>query len=530
MKLFTAGASQIVLGLCIIFMAAPTACVCAEAAASLEQWDVFEVALKGPTDGNPFVDVTFSARFTQGGVGKEVAGFYDGEGMYRVRFMPEQTGQWRYETKSNRAELDEKSGEFSVARPAPKNHGPVRVANTFHFAYADGAPFKQIGTTCYAWIHQGDVLEEQTLASLAAAPFNKLRMCVFPKSYAFNKNEPIYYPFEGTPPKKWDFERFNPKFFQHLEKRVGQLRDLGIEADVILFHPYDKGHWGFDRMGAAADDRYLRYLVARLAAYRNVWWSLANEFDFIKEKADTDWDRLFQIVQDSDPYGHLRSIHNGSRLYNHTLPWVTHASIQNGSAVEDFGRAALYRDVYRKPIVFDEVKYEGNIDQRWGQLTAEEMVHRFWQGTIAGTYVGHGETYLDPHDVLWWSKGGVLHGQSPARIEFLRKVLESAPPEGLDPIDKWQDPHIAGKAGEYYLIYFGKERPTQWIFELPRSKIADGARFRAEILDTWNMTITPVDGVFKTTAVNRYVVHAEGNRSVNLPGTLYMALRIRLTD
>ena len=95
------------------------------------------------------------------------------------------------------------------------------------------------------------------------------------------------------------------------------------------------------------------------------------------------------------------------------------------------------------------------------------MVHRFWQGTIAGTYVGHGETYLRSADVLWWSKGGVLHGQSPARLAFLRKVLERRPPEGLEPIDKWQDPHIAGKAGEYYLIYFGKERPTEWLFELP---------------------------------------------------------------
>ena len=530
MKLFMTRASQIVLGLGIVFLAVPAPCARAEAAASVEQWDIFEVALKGPTDGNPFVDVTFSARFTQGGVSKEVAGFYDGEGMYRVRFMPEQAGQWRYETKSNRVELDGKNGSFSVAGPGLKNHGHVRVANTFHFAYADSAPFKQIGTTCYAWIHQGDALEEQTLASLAAAPFNKLRMCVFPTQYAPGQNEPVYYPFEGTPPKKWDFERFNPKFFQHLEKRVGQLRDLEIEADVILFHPYDKGQWGFNNMGAAADDRYLRYLIARLAAYRNIWWSLANEYDFIKEKAETDWDHFFQIAQDSDPYGHLRSIHNGSLLYNHTLPCVTHASIQNGSAVEDFGRAELYRDVYRKPIVFDEVKYEGNIERRWGQLTAEEMVHRFWQGTIAGTYVGHSETYVHPNNIQWLSRGGVLHGQSPARLEFLKKVLESAPPEGLEPIDKWQDLRTAGKAGEYYIVYFGKERPTQWLFELPGNKIAKGAGFRVEVLDTWNMTITPVDGIFKTTAVNRYVVHAEGDHSVKLPGKPYMALRIRRTD
>ena len=186
--------------------------------------------------------------------------------------------------------------------------------------------------------------------------------------------------------------------------------------------------------------------------------------------------------------------------------------------------------MYRKPIVFDEVKYEGNIDQRWGQLTAEEMVHRFWQGTIAGTYVGHGETYLDPQDILWWSKGGVLHGQSPARIEFLKKVLESGPPEGLEPMDKWQDPHIAGKAGEYYLIYFGKEQPTQWLFELPGNKIADGTSFRVEVLDTWNMTITPVDGVFKTTALNRYVVRAAGREPIRLPGKPYVALRIRRAD
>ena len=119
---------------------------------------------------------------------------------------------------------------------------------------------------------------------------------------------------------------------------------------------------------------------------------------------------------------------------------MTHASIQNGSAVADFGRAVLYRDVYRKPIVFDEVKYEGDIPQRWGNISAEEMVHRFWQGTIAGTYVGHGETYLQPRRHPLVVEGGRRStGESPPRIAFLRKILEDGPAEGLEPIDKWQD-------------------------------------------------------------------------------------------
>ncbi len=496
--------------------------------ASVEQWNIFEVSLRGPADGNPFVDTELTARFSQGATAVEVTGFYDGDGVYRIRFMPERTGAWHYETRSNRAELNGQAGEITVTPAAAPNHGPVRVAHTYHFAYADGTPFKQIGTTCYAWIHQGDALEEQTLRTLAASPFNKLRMCIFPKNYDWNQNEPVYYPFAGTPPTQWDFTRFNPSFFQHLEKRVGQLRDLGIEADLILFHPYDKGRWGFDRMDAASDDRYLRYVVARLAAYRNVWWSLANEYDFMKEKTEADWDRFFQIVQKSDPYAHLRSIHNGALMYNNNQPWVTHASIQNGSAVEDASRAELFRDVYRKPAVFDEVKYEGDIPSRWGRLSAEELVFRFWQGTVAGTYVGHGETYLHPaDDVLWWSKGGVLRGESPPRLAFLKKVLEDGPVDGIDPIDKWQDPRAGGKAGEYYLIYFGKERPAAWRFELYKNGLKDGLTFQVEILDTWAMTVTPVPGTFVTKKQDGYYFEDAAQKSVALPEKPYLALRIR---
>jgi hypothetical protein len=352
-------------------------------------------------------------------------------------------------------------------------------------------------------------------------------MCIFPKYYEYNRKEPEFYPFEGTPPRDWDFSRFNPAFFRHLERRVGQLRDLGIEADLILFHPYDQGHWGFDRMEDAADDRYLRYVIARLSAYRNVWWSLANEYDFMKEKQEADWDRFFRITESSDPYQHLRSIHNGTRLYNHTHPWVTHASIQNGSAVADFGRAGLYRDVYRKPIIFDEVKYEGNIPLRWGNLSAEEMIHRFWQGTIAGTYVGHGETYLHPDDILWWSHGGTLHGQSPPRIAFLRKIVEEGPDEGLEPIDKWQEPRVAGRKGEYYLVYLGKEAPTEWAFELPRAGLEGSLRLRVEVIDTWAMTVTPVDGRFEVTPRDKYTLVCEEQPIIKLPGKPYVALRLR---
>lgn len=502
---------------------------------AVEQWGVCEVALNGPTNGNPFTDVQFSARFYQGATSIEANGFYDGDGVYRVRFMPETQGEWHYVTESSSPELNGKSGGFTVAKPAADNHGPVRVAHTYHFAYADGTPYRELGTTCYVWEWQPEALQEQTLKTLAASPFNKIRFCVFPKRYSWNTNEPILYPFASkdglATTTNWDFARFNVKYFQHLEKRVADLQKLGIEADIILFHPYDKGHWGFDRMPSEADDRYLRYVVARLAAHRNVWWSLANEWDFMKEKKESDFVRFGEIISTNDPYHRLLSIHNGSILFNHTLPFITHASIQNGFAVEEAGRAELYRDVYRKPIVYDEVKYEGNIESRWGQLSAEEMVYRFWNATIAGTYCGHGETFKSDDQVLWWSKGGVLKGQSPARLSFLKKVLADAPAEGIEPIDRWQSADIAGQPGEYYLIYFGKQTPTNWLFNLPNSKQAKiGAghvNFSAEIIDTWNMTITPVDGVFTTRKKDDYTLVKKSGPGIELPGKPYMAIRLK---
>jgi hypothetical protein len=502
----------------------------AAAEPAVEQWGVFEVALPGPTNGNPFVDVTLSARFTSDGTNATVVdGFYDGAGIYRVRFMPDRQGAWHYLTMSSASELNGKAGEFTVTPPSSGDHGPVRVAHTYHFAYADGSPCWPIGTTSYNWAQMASALENETLQTLAASPFNKIRMCVFPKPDPANTNELQLYPFEGTPPKDWDFTRFNPEFFRHLEQCIGDLRDRGIEADLILFDPYDDGRWGFDRMPAAVDDRYVRYLVARLAAYRNVWWSLSNEYDFNKNKTEADWDRLFQAVQAADPYGHLRSIHNGFLIYNNTKPWVTHASIQNGSAVEEPGRAELYRDVWRKPVIYDEVKYEGDISRRWGQLSAQQLVERFWSATVAGTYATHGEVLTNATRLMWTGSGGKLYGQSPARLAFLKQILADSPADGIEPIDKWQDSNMGGQPGQYYLLYFGNEKPRSWPFKLYKEGLQDGMKFKVDVIDTWNMTITPVKGEFVVKKKDGYYSTDATGRVIKLPGKPYLALRIRRT-
>ena len=36
-----------------------------------------------------------------------------------------------------------------------------------------------------------------------------------------------------------------------------------------------------------------------------------------------------------------------------------------------------------KPIVFDEIMYEGNLNRRWGNLSGDEMARRFCLGIMA---------------------------------------------------------------------------------------------------------------------------------------------------
>lgn len=460
------------------------------AAATVEQWDVFEVTLTGPQSGNPYLDVQLSATFIQGRSNITVTGFYDGNGCYKIRFMPPLKGKWHYKTMSNVAQLNEKTGSFIASKPSAKNHGPVEVFKTFYFHYADGTPYHEFGTTCYAWVHQTEELQKQTLNTLAASPFNKVRFCVFPKHYVYNTNEPESFAFKKRADGTFDFDQPDPTFWRHFEQRILDLQKLGVQADIILWHPYDR--WGFAEMSPVQDNRYLRYCIARFAAYRNVWWSLANEYDLMTDqppqkhqgnKRFEDWDRFFSILEKEDPFHRLRGIHNGRKWYDHTKSWVTHASLQTS----DMNGGVLFREKYQKPVIYDECKYEGNIPQGWGHLTPQEMTMRFWLGTLSGCYVGHGETYKNPEDILWWAKGGVLHGESPQRIQWLKDFMAKAPPfDQLQPVGDGRGKFLLAKPGEYYLFYPGSaDSPSRTI------ELAGRRHYILDVIDPWAMTIRP---------------------------------------
>lgn len=485
-----------------------------------ERWGLCELVFTsrdGAAARNPFTEVELSVRFQQAARTFKVRGFFDGDSRWKARFMPPEEGEWRWVTHSTCPDMDGLEGRLEVGAPSPGNHGPVRVAHRFHFAHADGTRHLSFGTTCYGWVHQPLERQEQTLHTLSTSPFNKVRMCVFPKYYDFHRDPPLYHAFEQNLDGTLDWSRPHLEHFRLLERRIADLCALGIEADLILFHPYDhyeqcaKGFWGYHNMPAASEDAYLRYLVARVAAYRNVWWSLANEWDFMKSKTLEDWGRFIRVLKEEDHYGHLTGIHNGGKMYDQTTPELTHVSAQRIDTYRSTEDTLSFRDRFWKPVVWDEIAYEGDISHGWGNIGPEELIRRFWEGMIRGGYAGHGETYLHPQEILWWSRGGVLHGHSAPRIAFLRTIAESCPGPGIEPLEGEWDAPAGGCEGRWILRYYGFNRPRWRWFHLPK----DGSGFEVSVLDTWNMTRTPVPGIHRDCL------------KVDLPGRQYMAILAR---
>ena len=147
----------------------------------MRQYETFELAFSGKEQTVSWAQVDLTAVFTCSGNVKTVKGFYDGGGRYVVRFLPEQAGKWLWKVTG----CAEAEGE-ETCEAAKDRHGPVRAVKT-HFEYTDGKLFIPFGTTVYALASQEDALVEQTLESLKNAPFNKIRRCVFPKDYDYNK-------------------------------------------------------------------------------------------------------------------------------------------------------------------------------------------------------------------------------------------------------------------------------------------------------------------------------------------------------
>ena len=504
----------------------------------MKQYRMFELTFSGAVLEDNWSQVDVTAVFSCGEESIALKGFYDGDGLYKVRFLPHTAGLWKWKVSG----AVTASGE-ELCEANPEAHGIVKAEDTY-FVHEDGTKYLPFGTTVYALTHQQDEIVEQTFATLAEAPFNKVRMCVFPKHYDLVQGEPPYHPYHMTENGKPDVRKPNIEFWHRFEGHLDRLEELGIQVDLILFHPYDC--WGYSSMSQEDNLVYLDTVIRRLAARPNIWWSLANEYDLMTGWNLENWYEIEEFVARNDPYGHLLSNHNCTAAYDFTRQNITHACLQT-RWIENAGN---WIRQYGKPVVYDEISYEGNLTFMWGNISGLEMTHRFWTICANGAYATHGDTFMDENNIIWWACGGKLKGVSAPRIGFLKDILYSLP-GALEPwprkfigdLVQFTDEELEEKAKKFpgmavmvrglkrmdpgmlhtlinseiiasghcgedaYLTYYGRFCPYQGEMHLPKDKT-----YRVEVIDTWNMTREVV------------LENASGYTEVPLPSKEYVAV------
>ncbi len=471
-------------------------------------WDIFELPLSADIGGitNPFTQISLKAIVTGPNGEQTIEGFYDGGSLFLLRYMPSAQGKYHLITRSNIAALNQIETDFEATAHDQAHHGPV-IADGMHFRHADGARFFVMGTTAYVWHHRPNEVRQKTLNSFSQYGFNKIRMLFFPKHYtgSFGRidvsYEPPCYPFEGEP-RSFDFSRPNPAYFREFEFRLRELGQRGIIADVILFHPYDFGHWDLDA-GMDEDDAlfYLKYLIARISCFHNVWWSLANEYD-IKMLPDKqsmivdfdrrDWDVIGEFVKARDIYHHPISCHNIAfgRIYP-DRPWLSHVSYQHP---DTYTLMLELQKAYHKPVINDEYQYEGNLPDEWGNSTGQVELERHWRSAMAGGYATHGEAFIrDNNRDIFWAYGGDMIGESPKRLKFMKEILSKCPFEQMerDLVNSDSQHYYTLKKGtDFYLVFMRDDLPGKslWLGDW-RSKERKNVRYKATVYDVWNCSM-----------------------------------------
>ena len=445
-------------------------------------------------DGYNAVDVDVTCTRPDGSTFTAPA-FWDGGARWKFRFAGGQPGEYRLESRSNRVDDSGLHAQRRVIHVEPGagdnplyRHGRLRVAkDKRHLEHADGTPFLWIGDTWwmglttrldwpagFQWLTSDRVEKGFSVVQIIAGPY--------PDMDAWDprgRNE-AGFPFEDG------FERINPAYYQHADRKIQHLVESGLMPCIV-------GMWGYylPQLGLDKVKRFWRYLIARYGAYPVTWClcgeatmpyylSQDKEADAARQKAG--WTDVMAYVRQTDGYGNLITIHpthygreqvEDPSLMDLEMLQTGHGDIDSVPKVI----RSMRRSVAAKPhmpVVNSEVNYEGIMGRSWQNIQRLDFYHTMMNGAAGFTYGANGIWQLNteeqpygpsPHGRSWgstpWRVAARLPGSEQVGLggrffsQFPWWELERHP-EWIDVPKKHDDaygPVAAGIPGKLRIVY-----------------------------------------------------------------------------
>ncbi len=389
-------------------------------AVDVPKWSTYDINLTANgsssnwyTDANAAVTATFTG---PGGITKSVSGFWNGNNAFDIRFTPTVEGTWTYTTNSPNSGLNNQTGTINAVAATASNHGFLRVDPAYKnsFVWDDGTRYFMWGQTYYDVAMTAAVNDnwKTGIDNSAAYGLNKVRMTVYPFDVESSRSHgyPDVQPYTGSSTNP-DRNSLNIAYWQKLDDVVKYIASKGMVADLIISTPYNSNRqFGTDTQ----NDRFMNYVVSRYAAYTNVTWTVANEWEYAASNGgdypqnQADFNRLGGIVHNSDPWltngRALRplSTHQRTRIdfqffgatwptdvifqYGARNPGASPSGTPKYSYGDQWGNAGIvYNLGHNMPVVNDEYAYLNEVNSGV-TITQETCRLTSWGIATAGGY------------------------------------------------------------------------------------------------------------------------------------------------
>jgi muconolactone delta-isomerase len=428
-------------------------------------WKVFELSLNVEPAGAHPLDVPVTGAFRhEGGTRFDIDGFYDGDDVYKVRFMPSAIGTWAY-----RVTVAGQVARKGTFRCSPSDlPGPLRQdeRNPYHFVFSNGQPYYMMGNTAYnALVTYRNARASfcQFLDDYAAKGFNWTRF--FLQQTTWPTSGGVVWPWGGTPTSP-DFSTFNLQTFREAEGVINEMAARNVVASVILLHPCDAPLAQADsveRMRAC--HKYVHYAVARLSAYWNVVWNLANEWHRGGVFTYDEMDELGHTLHAIDPYQRLTACHHYARFEFYDRAWTDMSSIQHRGLPHEINQVILQNKAFAKIVINDEYGYEG--DNHSPPNDPDNVRHDHWAIAMAGGYGTYGDKTKGPKIAAYFSAlpQDAIGSAVPETLQHLAAFMTQTGYRSMAPANALLsdcDPHEAfclANIGQEYIVYLVKGQP-----------------------------------------------------------------------
>jgi hypothetical protein len=406
-------------------------------------YGVHEIELAGdgsvPNPLDTLVTVTFTPP-SGAPAAVAVQAFYDGDNTWRARVYVSQPGPWRWESRCPAdARLDGKSGTFTAADSNLRGRLLPHPKNSRQWITEDGRWFLNLNDTAYFLLcarnGNGEQVSDddarQYVRDDVERGITSVRCFLGSKSEGY-KDSPDQW-------REWYFadashDRLRLDKLQHADRRLRMLLDEfpDVAVQLILFplEAYNRDDRFWAGLAPAQRQRLLRQLVARFAAYPQLFWLITHDAHY-GEKFPSNTAQAREVgayLQQHDAWQHPRSTGHARKLpfYFGGEDWATYIHIEHA---HDLG-ALQYEQyaAFAKPVFLGEDRYEQDHGPRLDPLHMRYWQRRlYWAWLLSGGSTNYGGRWWAVHPYTTTGTRATAFHSRPA-------VTFRAPLTGLDSV------------------------------------------------------------------------------------------------